>query len=235
MTTQHGVLVLAGPRSRELLQRVTDTDMSKASFPWLTGKFINVGVAQARALRVNFVGELGWELHHPIEMQNTIFDLLMEAGRSVRHSALRDPAMDSMRLEKSYRLIPRELSIEYAAQESGLQRFVRLNKGEFIGRRALIEWEQRGFQNAFVTMQIDRTTDADARGSEPIYVGNKLIGRCTSGGYGWQLGKCLALGMVHPQFAAIGTEFDVTILGERHRAVVVEEPPFDPTNERLRA
>ena len=91
--------------------------MSKASFPWLTGKFINVGVAQARALRVNFVGELGWELHHPIEMQNTIFDLLMEAGRSfdIRPFGIR--AMDSMRLEKSYRLIPRELSIEYAAQE----------------------------------------------------------------------------------------------------------------------
>jgi dimethylglycine dehydrogenase len=235
VTTQYGVLVLAGPRSRELLQTLTDTDLSNKSFPWLTGKFINVGVAQARALRVNFVGELGWELHHPIEMQNTIFDLVMDAGRPLGIRPFGIRAMDSMRLEKSYRLIPRELSIEYAALESGLDRFVHPNKGDFLGRDALVRRQQEGFRNAFVTMRVDGATDKDARGSEPIYVGGELIGRCTSGGYGWRLGQSLALGMVAPEFAGIGTELDVAILGERHRAVVVEESPFDPQNERLRA
>jgi dimethylglycine dehydrogenase len=104
VTTQYGVLVIAGPRSRELLQKLTDTDLSKKNFPWL--KFINVGVAQARALRVNFVGELGWELHHPIEMQNTIFDLVMDAGAPLGIKPFGIRAMDSMRIEKSYRLIP---------------------------------------------------------------------------------------------------------------------------------
>ena len=80
VTSQYGVLVLAGPNSRATLQKLTDTDLSNAHFPWLSGQFINVGAAQARALRVNFVGELGWELHHPIEMQNYIFDALMDAG-----------------------------------------------------------------------------------------------------------------------------------------------------------
>jgi dimethylglycine dehydrogenase len=235
VTTQYGVLVLAGPRSRELLQKLTDTDLSNRNFPWLTGKFINVGIAQARALRVNFVGELGWELHHPIEMQNTIFDLIMNEGRPLGIRPFGIRAMDSMRLEKSYRLIPRELSIEYAALESGLHRFVHPNKGDFIGRDALVRWQQQGFRNAFITMRVEDMGDKDARGSEPIFVGDKLVGRCTSGGFGWRLGHSLALGMVAPEFSEIGTELDISVLGSRHRAVVVEESPFDPGNERLRA
>ena len=234
VTTQTGVLVLAGPRSRQLLQSLTDTDLSTASFPWLTGKFINVGIAQAHALRVNFVGELGWELHHPIEMQNVIFDQVMEAGRpfGIRPFGIR--AMDSLRLEKSYRLIPRELSIEYSALESGLQRFVHLNKGQFIGRDRLVEWQQRGFRNRFVTMEVHDVGDADARGSEPVYRNGELVGRCTSGGYGWRLGKSLALGMVRPDLGELGAEFEIAILGKRHRATVIPESPFDPDNTRLR-
>jgi dimethylglycine dehydrogenase len=235
ITTQMGVLVIAGPRSRDVLQRLTDTDLSTANFPWLTGKFINVGIAQAHALRVNFVGELGWELHHPIEMQNTIFDLVMDAGRQfdIRPFGIR--AMDSLRLEKSYRLIPRELSIEYAALESGLDRFVHLNKGHFLGRDALVEWQQRGFKNRFVTMEVHGIGNADARGSEPIYKNGELVGRCTSGGFGWRLGKSLALGMVRPDLGELGSELEIKILGERHRATIIPESPFDPENKRLRA
>jgi dimethylglycine dehydrogenase len=168
VTTQYGVLIVAGPHARDVLQKVTDADLSNKAFPWLSGKVIDVGAAHARALRVNFVGELGWELHHPIEMQNYIFDLLMEAGRpyGIRPFGMR--AMDTLRLEKSYRLIPRELSIEYAALESGLDRFVHPNKGGFIGRDGLVAWQQRGFQNRFVTLEVQGVTDADARGSEPV-------------------------------------------------------------------
>jgi len=233
-TTQHGVLVIAGPRARDVLQKLTDTDLSSSNFPWLSGQKINVGHAMADALRVNFVGELGWELHHPIEMQNTIFDLVMEAGAEFNIKPFGIRAMDSMRLEKSYRLIPRELSIEYSALESGLDRFVRLNKEEFIGRDALVAWQQRGFANQFVTMEVHDITDTDARGSEPIYHGGDLVGRATSGGYGWRLGKSLALAMVPPGLSEIGTDLEIEILGTRHRATVIEESPFDPENERLR-
>lgn len=233
-TTALGVLVIAGPRSREVLQKLTDTDLSNAAFPWLTGRPLSIGHASAHALRVNFVGELGWELHHPIEMQNAIFDQVMEAGREfgIRPFGIR--AMDSLRLEKSYRLIPRELSIEYSAFESGLERFVHPNKGDFIGRDALVAWQQRGFANRFVTMEVHGITDVDARGSEPVLKGGDLVGRATSGGYGWRLGKSLALAMVRPDLGEIGTELEIRILGDNYRATVIAESPFDPGNERLR-
>ncbi|MGI9384288.1 MAG: GcvT family protein, partial [Methyloligellaceae bacterium] len=235
VTTQYGVLVLAGPRSRDLLQKVTDCELSNENFPWLSGQFINVGCAQARALRVNFVGELGWELHHPIEMQNYIYDLLFDAGQEFDLKPFGIRAMDSMRVEKSYRLIPRELSIEYAAFESGLDRFVHLNKGTFIGRDSLVGWQQRGFDNALVTLEVGDITHSDARGNEPIYLNGEMVGRCTSGAYGWRLGRSLALGMVPPDLTENGTAFEVEILGERYPAAIISESPYDPGNERLRA
>ena len=145
VTTQYGVFVVAGPRSRDLLSKLTRADLSNAAFPWLTAKTIDIGVAHARALRVNFVGELGWELHHPIEMQTYIFDKLFEAGAEFDLKPFGIRAMDSLRLEKSYKLIPRELSIEYAAFESGLDRFVSLKKPGFVGKEALLAWQARGF------------------------------------------------------------------------------------------
>ena len=212
-----------------------DASLADADFPWLTGRTVDVGTAHARALRLNFVGELGWELHHPIEMQNYLFDRLMEAGREhgLRPFGIR--AMDSLRIEKSYRLIPRELSIEYAALESGLHRFVHLNRGSFIGRDALVEWQQRGFSYGFATLEVHGVVDADARGSEPIYAGGELVGRATSGNYGWRVGKSLALAMVRPDLAVEGSEVEIEVLGERRRATVIPESPFDPKNERLRA
>ena len=236
VTTNTGVLVLAGPRSREVLQKITDTDLSNDKFKWLTGKKINVGYATAEALRVNFVGELGYELHHPIEMQNYIFDEVMKAGAEFDIKPFGIRAMDSMRLEKSYRLIPREMSIEYSAMESALDRFVRLDKeGDFIGKQALTEWIERGAENACATLEVHGVLDADARGSEAIYKDGEVIGRTTSGGYGWRVGKSLALGMVKPHLAAIGSQVEIEILGEMYQATVIEESPFDPSNEKLRA
>ena len=235
ITTEWGVLVLAGPRSREVLQKLTSADLSNAAFPWLTGKRIDIGHAQAHALRVNFVGELGWELHHRIEMQNTIFDLVMEAGREfgIRPFGIR--AMTAMAIEKSYRLIPRELSIEYSAYESGLDRFVHPNKGDFLGRDALVAAHAAGDKWKFVTMEVHGVTDADARGSEPIWKGEELVGRATNGGYGWRTGKSLALAMVRPEHGEVGAELEIQILGERRKATIVPESPYDPENRRLRA
>ncbi len=235
VTGQYGVLVLAGPSSRDVLQKLTDTDLSNASFPWLTGKPISIGIAQAQALRVNFVGELGWELHHPIEMQNTIFDLVMAAGAEFDIKPFGIRAMTSLAIEKSYRLIPRELSIEYSAYESGLDRFVHPNKGQFLGRDALVKRHAEGDKWKYVTMEVHGVTDADARGSEPVYRNGELVGRATSGGFGWRVGKSLALAMVRPDHGGEGTELEIKILGDMHKATVIGESPFDPDNERLRA
>jgi dimethylglycine dehydrogenase len=235
LTTAMGVLVLAGPRSREVLKKLTDTDLSSDAFPWLTGKKISIGLAQVDALRVNFIGELGWEIHHPIEMQNYIFDRLMEAGAEFEIKPFGIRAMTAMALEKSYKLIPRELSVEYSAHESGLDRFISMKKQTFHGRDALLAWKEQGLSNTLVTLEVHNVTDADARGSEAIYQGDEIVGRATSGGYGWRVGKSLALAMIRPDLARVGAEFEIAILGVRHKATIIEDSPFDPDNEALRS
>lgn len=235
LTTSMGVLVLAGPRSRDVLAKLTDTDLSNEAFPWLTGKKMSVGLAQVDALRVNFIGELGWEIHHPIEMQNYIFDRFMEAGAEFDIKPFGIRAMTSMALEKSYKLIPRELSVEYSAYESGLDRFISLKKPSFFGREALLAWKDQGSANQLVTMEVHNVTDADARGSEPIYQNDDIVGRVTSGGYGWRVGKSLALAMVRPDLAVVGAELEIAILGVRHNATIIADSPFDPDNQALRS
>ena len=235
LTTSMGVLVLAGPRSRDVLAKLTDTDLSSAAFPWLTGKKISIGLAQVDALRVNFIGELGWEIHHPIEMQNYIFDLLMEVGAEFDIKPFGIRAMTLMALEKSYKLIPRELSVEYSAFESGLERFISLKKQTFFGRDALLSWKERGGANTLVTLEVHGVTDADARGSEAIYVGDEIVGRATSGGYGWRVGKSLALAMIQPDVAIVGAELEIAILGVRYKATIIEDSPYDPENNALRS
>ena len=234
LTTSMGVLVLAGPKSREILAKLTDADLASAAFPWLTGKSISLGIAKVEALRVNFVGELGWEIHHPIETQNYIFDKLFEAGAEHGLKPFGIKAMDSMRLEKGYKLIPRELSIEYSAYESGLDRFIGAKKEAFFGRDALIAAHAAGDRWKLVTMEVDGVTDADARGSEAIYQGSQLVGRATSGGYGWRTGKSLVIAMVPPALADLGARFEISILGTNHSATIVADSPFDPANDRLR-
>jgi dimethylglycine dehydrogenase len=235
VTTQRGVLVLAGPRSREVLAKVADIDVSNKAFPWLTARRLSIKAAAVIAMRVNFVGELGYELHHPIEMQNAIFDALMAAGAPFGVKPFGIRAMDSLRLEKSYKLVGRELSIEYAALESGLERFVDLDKGPFLGRDALVAWKSKGFANKLVMLEIHGATEADARGSEPVMKDGAMIGRTTSGGYGWRVGKSLALAMVKPEFARVGDALEIRILGEIHRAIVVPDSPYDPKNAGLRS
>ncbi len=233
-TTQWGVLVLAGPNARKVLSRLTRTKLDNASFPWLSGQKISVGAAQAHAVRVNFVGELGWELHHPIEQQNVIWDAVMEAGAEFGIKPFGIRAMTAMAIEKSYRLIPRELSIEYSAYESALDRFIKLDK-DFIGKEALMQCREKGNAWEFVTLEVHGVEDVDARGSEAIYKDGELIGRATHGGFGYRTGKSLALAMVQPGNEAVGNEMEIRILGKHYKATVVEESPFDPNNERLRA
>ena len=235
LTNAKGVLVVAGPNSRILMQRVSDANFENNAFPWLSARDITVGQAMLTALRVNYVGELGWELHHEIEYQNHIFDALMVAGEDLGLKPFGIRAMDSLRYEKSYRMVGTELSIEYSAYESGLDRFVYPDKGDFIGRNALLAWRDKGFSNTFVTMEVHGTTDADALGNNPIYRGDDLVGRATGGNYGFRIGKSLALGMVRPELAAVGTELRMNILGTDHEVTIIPESPYDPKNEKLRA
>ena len=234
LTASMGVLVLAGPKSRQLLNRVCGIDVSNDAFPWLTGRDATVGLAPAKLLRLNFVGELGWEIHHRIDYQNAIFDALMAAGEDLGLKPFGIRAMDSLRIEKSYRMIGTELSIEYAALESGLDRFVHLDKADFIGRPGLLAWQQRGFANAFATLQVDAPDDTDALGNNPLYVGAEMVGRSTGGNYGFRVEKSLALAMLRPELATIGQQLEIEVLGERCPAQVIAESPWDGANERLR-
>ena len=234
LTNSIGVLVVAGPKSRDLLNKISNTDFSNKAFPWLSAQKIDVGLAPSIAMRMNFVGELGWELHHPIEYQNHIFDRLMEAGEEFGVKPFGIRAMDSLRIEKSYKLVGTEMSIEYAAYESGLDRFVHLNKGNFIGRDALVKWQQEGFDNKMVTLEVFDINNADALGNNAVYSDGKVIGRATGGNYGFRVKKSLAIAMVKPEFSKIGTELEMDILDKKHKVVVIEDSPYDPTNEKIR-
>ena len=234
LTNSMGVLVLAGPKARDLLKKISSTDFSNEKFPWLSAQKIDVGLAPTIAMRMNFVGELGWELHHPIEYQNHIFDALMEVGENFNLKPFGIRAMDSLRIEKTYKLVGTEMSIEYSAFESGLDRFVHLNKGNFIGRDALVEWQQKGFQNKLVTFEIKDTKDADALGNNPIYKNGEVVGRATGGNYGFRVQKSLALGMIKPEFAISGTQLKMDILGTMHDVEVINDSPYDPENNLIR-
>ena len=236
VTASHGVLVVAGPEAREVLAPLTDADLSNAAFPWLTGREITLGLAPVRALRVNFVGELGWELHHPIEYQNHLFDCLMAAGEARGMALVGMRAMDALRIEKSYRMWGLDLTREYSAWEAGLDRFVRLDKGEFAGRAALVAQRQAGVPQRFVTLEVD-AEDADPLGNEPIWQGQgeRMVGRATSGAYGHTLGVSLALAYLEAAAAEPATALEIEILGARRPATVIPDSPHDPENHRLRA
>jgi len=234
LTNSLGVLVVAGPKARELMKKISSSDFSNDNFPWLSAKKIDVGFAPSIAMRMNFVGELGWELHHPIEYQNHIFDVLMKEGEEFGLKPFGIRAMDSLRMEKTYKLVGTEMSIEYSPFESGLDRFIHLNKGSFIGRDSLIEWQQKGFINKMVTLEVKDVTDADALGNNPIFKNNKVVGRATGGNYGFRVQKSLAIAMVSPEFGKIGTELSMDILGKIYKVVVIEDSPYDPKNELIR-
>ncbi len=235
LTNSKGVLVVSGPKARELMQRVSNDDFSNENFKWLSAKQVDVGFAPVNAMRVNFVGELGWELHHPIEYQNHIFDKLMDAGQDLGLKPYGIRSMNSLRVEKSYKLVGTELSIEYSPYESGLDRFIHPNKGSFIGLDALNKWREKGFDNKLVTLEVHETSDADVLGNNPIYENGSVVGRATGGDFGFRLGKSIALGMVKPELANVGQKLRIDILGKMHEATILEESPYDAENKLLRA
>jgi dimethylglycine dehydrogenase len=237
ITQARGCFVVAGPRSRDLFSRLTDAPLDNASFPWLTGKVLEIGLAvDVFMLRVNFVGALGWELHFPMVYAHHLFDALFSAGRDLGIGMVGMRAMESLRMEKSYRMWGSDMTRDYTPFETSLDRFVRMNKGDFIGKAALEAQLARGVPNRFVTLEVHDVKDADPLGNEPLFdADGKMIGRATAGYYGHTLRKSLAIGYVKPAFATVGTQLQIEILGERKRATVLVDSPYDPENNDLRA
>ncbi len=234
LTTSHSTLVVAGPRSRDVLQKLTDTELSNDRFKWLTAQHGFVGLAPARIMRVNFVGEMGWEIHHPVEYQRHIFEQLLQAGAEFNIGQCGMRAMDSLRIEKSYRMWGQDLTREYTVLESGLEHFVHIDKGDFIGRDALQKQKEQGVPQEFVTLEVDEIRDADPLGNEPLWQGAQMVGRATAGAYGHYIGKSLAIGYVQAGCGALGTELEIEILGDRYPARVIADSPHDPENARMR-
>ena len=234
VTARWGVLILAGPRARDVLGRITDADLSNAAFPWLSARAIQVGSAPVRALRINYVGELGWELHHPVEYQVALYEALRGAGEDLGLADFGLRAMDSLRLEKAYRAWGADINTEVTPLEAGLERFVAFDKGDFLGRDALLRQKRGGVGRRLATLAVD-ATDADCWGNEAVWAGDRVVGITTSGGYGYWLDRSLAVAYVEAEVAVPGASLAVEILGDRRRAVVLAEPPLDPENHRPRS
>jgi len=234
VTDDYGVLVLAGPRARDVLSRCTATDLGNSSFRWLTGKLATVaGVDGVRLLRVNYVGELGWELHVPMTEMPKVYDALMTAGKPHGIRLFGTYAMNSLRMEKAYRGWGSELTTEIDMIEASMERFLRLDKPDFIGKAPTLSNQQRGPRMKLVYMEVDNT-DSDCMGNEPVYQGGKLAGLTTSGGYGHAVGKSLAFAYVDPKLAVPGTEFEVLVFTERRKARIIPDSIWDPENARLK-
>ena len=227
-------LVLAGPRSRDLLKKITDADLSNNAFPWPSCQEIVVAGKKVTALRVNYVGELGWELHVPMGDLVHVYDAISSAGQEFGLKDFGMYAMDCLRLEKGYRSWKQDITHEYTPFDAGLERFVKLNKGDFIGREALIKRHEAGEKERFVPLIVEGNT-ADAPTCSIVFKDGQKVGIVGSGGWGFRIGKSIALSYVRLDLAAVGTKLEVEILGKRFPAVVAEEPIFDPKNERLKA
>ncbi|HEX9770102.1 MAG TPA: FAD-dependent oxidoreductase [Kiloniellales bacterium] len=234
VTDDFGVLVLTGPRAREVLARLTDADLANAAFPWLTAREIAVAGVPLRALRVSYAGELGWELHTPMAELAKVYDALMAAGQAHGIANFGAYALNSLRLEKAYKGWGAELTNEITMIEADMERFVRMDKGDFVGREALARRKAAGIALKCVYLRVD-DGDADPRGNEPVYDGERIVGVSTSGGYGHAVGQTLAFAYVEPRLAAPGSRVALGILGERRGAEVLAEPAYDPANAHLRA
>ncbi len=234
VTDERGVLVLAGPRSRDVLSSLTDAPLDNTAFPWLTGQEIEIAGVPVRALRVNYVGELGWELHPRMQDHETLYDAVWKAGEAHGIADFGLYAVNSLRIEKAYRGWGAELTNEVTMIDADMQRFLKLDKDDFVGRDATLAQkdDERRFQ--LIYFEVD-ATDTDVRGAEPIFYGERCIGITTSGGYGHAVQKSLGMGYVPPGKAKPGNELSIGLNGERCRAVVLKDPAYDPHNERLRA
>ncbi len=231
-TDANTTLILAGPKSREILSAVCDADLSR---PWLTHQTSHIAGQFVNLIRVSFAGELGWEIHCAVAGMPPVFDAIMAAGRPHGLKPFGMFALNSLRLEKGYRAWKGDLSTDYTILQGGLERFVKWDKPDFVGKRALEREKQAGPSKRFVTLVVEAGA-CDARYMSTLWHDCKVVGETTSGGWGHRIEKSIALGMARSDLAIPGTTLEVEIFGERFPATVQEDKPlWDPENERLRA
>ncbi len=231
VTSQHACLGLWGPASREILQPLTVADLSNDAFGYMKAREIAVGPVPCLAVRVTYVGELGWELYCPSEYGARLWDVLWEGGRAHGLVAGGYKAIDSLRLEKGYRVWGADITPEDTPFEAGLEFAVSLDKGDFTGREALAGVREPERRLRCLVLADRR---AVALGSEPVRVGDDLVGRVTSGGYGYTVGSSIAYAYL-PTACDVGTEVAVEIFGDWVEGVVAAEPLYDPDGARIRS
>ena len=225
-------LGLWGPRARDVLQAVTDADVSNDAFPYLTAAYINVGeVGPVWAQRISYAGELGWELYGQFAMGDRAWELLWEAGREHGIVAAGSGAFDSLRLEKGYRLWGQDINPEHDPFEAGLGFAVRMDKGEFQGRAALETILDRGHTHKLTCMTFDDAATV-VMGKEPIWSGGRVVSYVTSAAFGYSVGRGIVYGYLPVDLAGEGTPVEVEYFGERHAATVAADPLWDPKGER---
>ena len=234
VTGDWGVLVLAGPRSRAVLAKLTDAELGNGHFRWLTGREIEAAGIPVRALRVSYVGELGWELHCPMERLAELYDAVWSAGEEHGIADFGTYAVDSLRMEKAYRGWGAELTNEITLVEADMERFAAFGKDDFTGKAAMQRVKQAGIATQLVYVEVE-PGDCDVHGGEPVLADGKAVGVTTSGAYGHYTGRSLGFAYVEPRLAAPGTTFAIDLLGEPRAATVLAEAVYDPGNERLRA
>ena len=232
LTSGMCTLGLWGPKTRRVLQQVCDNDVSNRAFPFFTAQHISIGPIPVLALRVSYVGELGWELYAPTEYGLRLWDTLWEAGESSGIFALGGGAFDSLRLEKGYRLWGADIHTEYTPYEAGLGWAVALDKGDFLGRDALLK-----VQNPTRTLCCLTLDDPEAivLGKEPILEGDRALGYVTSTNYGYTIDKHIVYGYLPIEYAQEGTRVCVEYFGNPHSATVVREPLYDPSHKKLKS
>ena len=225
---------VAGPRSRDLLQSLTNTSLGTEHFRFMRSQRMTIAGTDVVAIRVSFTGDLGWELHCATTDQVSLYAALLEAGKAVGAGPVGGRALGSLRIEKGYGSWGREYSPEYWPQESGLDRLIKGDK-EFLHKSAWREVACRPARERLVIMDVAAET-ADASGGEPVFLPDGTpVGQVTSGAYGYSVGKSLALGYVRAGHTAPDTHLQVAILGRPHDARILDRPPFDPDGARLRA
>ncbi len=238
MTEAMGGFNVAGPKSRDLLQRLTNASLATPDFPFMASRWIELAGLRVLALRVSFTGDLGWELHCAEADQTRLYEALLQEARAMGAGPVGSRALMCLRIEKGYGSWSREYSPEYWPQEAGLARLCKLDK-DFLNKSALLRVVDNPAREALVLLALDEAdvtaSNADATGGEPIFRDGTGIGRVTSGGYGYSVGQSLALGYIRAGTAQAGDAVAVMVLGRPHRARILAEPPFDPKGARLRA
>ncbi|MCP4011325.1 MAG: FAD-dependent oxidoreductase [Proteobacteria bacterium] len=234
VAAENGVFGIAGPRSRELLSRLSNVPVDNSRFPFFTFRDMELGpVPMARVMRVSFTGDLGYEIHFPMAFQKTLFEALLKQGEDLGLSLAGGRALDSLRLEKSYPRWGLELSGDTTPVEAGMMFFVDMDK-DFVGKNAVLARKQEKPSSKLVTLTVD-AADADALGNEPVLSNGRVVGVTTSGGYGHFVEKSIALAYVEPEFAKPDAMLEIEIIGDLRRAHVQARPLFDPKGLILRS